>query len=239
VGVLRPEIYRVLRGLSFKGLVTRTPDSPTEYSATIPAKAFANLIGREERRLSTLKEKAKLLCQSLSAGVTRREIGAPGHFSVIAGGGNVLYRLIDMIRESESDYASIASKFGLRRMSGYGILGKEFARTIKSAQRRGVRIRVLSNVDASNQRNAVLLSKYVELRNLRELSIYFDIIDRRQMLMGPPIPDDEADDRNVRETDLWTNYPQFTAGMYVLFETLWTASKDWYPSAPRLGVRLR
>ncbi len=133
-----------------------------------------------------------------------------------------------MINESETDYVSVASKYGLRRMSGEGVLGQEFARAIKSAHRRGVRIKVISDIDRTDQRSANVLSRYLELRNLGVLSIYLDIVDKDQMLIGPPIPDDQASERSVREADLWTNNPQFTLGMYQLFERLWrAASKRW------------
>jgi len=72
-----------------------------------------------------------------------------------------------MISEAESDYAAITSKYGLVRRRV--LLGTEFLNAVKAAKRRGVRIRIISEIDAFDLQDAESLSRHAEVRELRSL----------------------------------------------------------------------
>jgi len=109
-------------------------------------------------------------------------------------------------------------------MGGDGILGEDLMQVITRARRRGVRIRIISEMDETNLKHANLISKYVELRNLQDILFYIHIFDKREMTIGPASTDEEVEKGFGRDEDLWTNNPRFIQGMYAMFEKLWEGS---------------
>ena len=140
-------------------------------------------------------------------------------FSLIVGADNVVFRARQMIADAKHEYAAIMSKYALKRAREDGL-----TRVLASARKRGLQIRIISEIDESNSATADSLSKYVELRRSNGLLFYLDIFDRKEMLFGPAITDADLSDTMRRDTDLWTNNPRFVGGMYALFEHLWDAS---------------
>jgi hypothetical protein len=72
--------------------------------------------------------------------------------------------------------------------------------------------------------SAKALSKHVDLKESHEILFYIDIFDRKEILFGPAITDEELSNYPRGEVDLYTNNPRFVSGMCALFERLWDAS---------------
>ncbi|MGD0175362.1 MAG: helix-turn-helix domain-containing protein [Candidatus Bathyarchaeia archaeon] len=223
-GIVRPEGYRILRELESNGLVRHNTGSPSTYTAVTPKRVLSLLLDVHRQRLGMLERKHDALLQSL---VSSRSIAdkyeSDAHFSVITEARNVVPRIVQMISEAKSDYAAITSKYGLRRYRR----DYEITRAIIAAARKKVRVRIISEVDASNMESAVFLSKYVELRRSRGLMFYIDIIDGTEMVLGPAITDEEAIKHQSRQADLWTNNRKFISAMYAMFEKLWKVSRKF------------
>lgn len=66
-GIVRPEIYRILRELEAKGLVQRTPGAPSKYSATPPNKGLSLVIERYKKKLVDLERKKASLVKIFKA----------------------------------------------------------------------------------------------------------------------------------------------------------------------------
>lgn len=218
IGIVRPEAYRILGELSTRGLVQRNPGRPSTYTAVSPSRAVSILLHRYTKRLELLEQGKDTLIRSLSTYPAKTE-RPDQRFSLIMGGSNVLLRIRQMIDDAKYDYSVITSKFGLKRIRDEGI-----ASAIFSAKRRNVRIRLISEIDDSNIVSAKFLSPHIELRKTRDVLFYLDIVDEREMVLGPAISDEELNPRNRRESDLWTNNAQFILGMHALFERLWKSS---------------
>jgi sugar-specific transcriptional regulator TrmB len=226
VGVPRPQIYEILRELSSKGIIQRTPGSPTIYTAIPPENALSLLTSRLTQRLNLLKyREAKLATDLTKFRDSKQSIDT--HVDLITGGGNALHRQLHLLQNVRYDYASISSKDGLKRLGGQGILGEEFLQAVKRARRRGVRIRIISDVVPSNRKSAAYLSTRAELRRLPDLMIYLSIFDQQDMLIGPSLSDDETGESDSRQTDLWTNNPKFVRGMYEVFDRLWSEASEY------------
>jgi len=131
----------------------------------------------------------------------------------------MIYKGSQMILNAKSDYIGIISKYGLGRVRKDGT-GSALLR----AKRRGVKVRLISEVDNGNAHNANFLSRHIALRKTVGLTFYLDVIDRKEMVIGPAITDEEAVERSKREADLWTNNSKFIQGMYGFFEKLWLIS---------------
>jgi sugar-specific transcriptional regulator TrmB len=223
VGVVRPEVYRVLRELSVKGLVQRNLGPPATYSPIAPARALSTLTKRLRDRLVSLSHKRGTLAKALSS-VTTETKSPVELFGVISGGENAVAKNIQMVREAKQDYSAVLTRYGLSRALDNGL-----AREMLSAKRRNVTVRIVSEIDSTNAKTADYLARHVDLRVSRGLLLYMDIVDCNQMIFGPAFParDEEL---GTRESDLWTNSEKFVRGMYALFERVWAESRRYSPS---------
>jgi sugar-specific transcriptional regulator TrmB len=223
-GIVRPEIYRILRELSSQGLVQRTPGVPSIYAAASPEKGLSLIIDRQRRRLSELERKKAALVKAFARHPHDGEGVIDGRFGVIMGADNVVSKAKQMIADTKYEYAAIMSEYALKRAREDGV-----TRVLASAHKRDVRIRIISEIDESNSPIANNIAKYVELRRSSALLFYVDIFDEKEMLFGPAITDAELGDTVRKDIDFWTNNPQFVRGMQALFEHLWDASSKYEP----------
>jgi len=228
-GIVRPEAYRVLRELSVKGLVERNPGLPSTYTARPPKQGVSFLLHSLAKKVSLLEQKKKDLIECLSSYSSHVEAEPRQRFSVVVGGANVINKVEEMIYVAKKDCVGIMSEHGLRR------LNKEWI----SAARRRVRVRLIAEINDSNVANADSLSRHIELRRARDVPICFKIVDKKEMVLGPPVTNEEASRRTWREDDLWTNNLRFIGGMYALFERLWKTSPRYVSHASRTQTKQR
>jgi sugar-specific transcriptional regulator TrmB len=230
VGLTRSETYRILGELSVRGLVQRCAGSPSTFAASPPCEAVSLLIDRVAKRLALMEEKRPRLIECLESWMPERSFEASTQrFDLIMGGGAVLRRALQLITKVEHDYAKVSSRFGIRRLAGEGAWGKDFSRAIIAAKNRGVRIRIISEADP-NFKPTRVLSRCAEIRELKDVSFYFDIVDLREMVIGPFLADEDATERSSRQADLWTNNSNFILGMHNLFERLWESAMEDVPA---------
>jgi phosphatidylserine/phosphatidylglycerophosphate/cardiolipin synthase-like enzyme len=140
---------------------------------------------------------------------------------------NEQQRHLLMIKQARRDHVAIISRFGVRLMGGEGVMGKDTLRAVMRAKQRGVRIRIIAEVDEFNREYAGRLSHYAELRQLQDVLFYFHIFDKRELIIGPASSTDDeirVPERVTRNSDLWTNNRRFIQGMYSMFEKLWSVS---------------
>jgi sugar-specific transcriptional regulator TrmB len=177
-----------------------------------------------------LEQKRTDLIKSLSSYSYNIGDEAEQRFSLMTGGGNLIVKARQMIADTKTDYVSIMSKYGLKRIKETGI-----ANAIISAKRRKVNFRVISEVDDSNFRAADFLRGRVDVRYNSNMLFYLGIADRKELVLGPAVTDEEASEHNSRELDLWTNNARFIEGIYALFERIWEASPR-YEGISRLRI---
>jgi len=194
--------------------------------AVPPNRALSILYDRLNTRLTALKHEKKDLAKSLSAYSTVVDEIADERFSLITGGANLILKTRQMIAEAHNDVAAIISTYGIKRIKASGQLA-----AYVGAKRRGVRIRLVAEIDESCVSGAQLLSKHLKIRQIRDLLFYIVIVDKKQMAFGPAVTDQEMYDSHKRETDLWTNSHRFISGMYELFETIWPILPEYENTA--------
>jgi sugar-specific transcriptional regulator TrmB len=225
IGIVRPEVYRVLRELSVKGLTQKNLGPPATYSAIAPASALSTLTMRLRDKLESLSKKRRELAKSLSSVIPEAN-SSMERFGLISGVENTMAKNIQMLREAKKDYAAVLTKNGLSRSMDNGL-----AASILSAKRRKIRVRMISEIDSTNVRMGEYLARHVELRTSQDLLLYMDIVDCSQMIFGPAFPGRD-EELSERESDLWTNSQKFVGGMYALFERLWEVSRRYTTGVP-------
>ncbi|HKM50350.1 MAG TPA: helix-turn-helix domain-containing protein [Candidatus Bathyarchaeia archaeon] len=222
MGLIRPEVYRILRELSLKGLVQLNPGSPSTFTPTPPERVVEILLAQYTNRLMTMTENKTELIRSLSSHISNTSDAPEERFSLITGRDNVLLQNKRMLADAKQDYIGIMSTYGLKRLRDDG-----FASVLLAAKRRKVRVRIITEIDRSNVQNANYMSRHVEIRKAAAIQFYIDIVDKREMVFGPSVTDEEADERILRASDVWTNNVRFIQGMYAMFERLWRVSPKY------------
>jgi len=228
IDVVRPEVYRILRELSAKGLAQRSLASPATYTAASPQVVLSLLAQPIRERLDNIERKSDTLMKSLSS-ITLEHSDASDHRITLLDAfeeANQAFR--QMMTDVKEEYVAISGKDALTQLSN-----DDLVRPIISAAKRKIRVRIITEVDSSNAKTAQRLARYIDLRISENILFYVDIIDKRQMLFGPAyVHSDKAIKR--RELDLLTSNPRFVAGMYAMFERLWETSPEYMPKRRQL-----
>jgi sugar-specific transcriptional regulator TrmB len=225
IGTVRPETYRVLRELALKGLVERSPGLPSIFIALPPNRTVPLLLAHFRNRFRELEHKQNGLIKSLRSQASGIDNSLYRIGLTFTTADNFQQRNILLIKHARRDYAAIISKFGLSIIGG-GVLAEDYMQALIHAKRRGVRMRMISEVDAHNLRYADSISHHVEMRKFSDIQFYFQIFDKREMIFGPASTVDEINrpEKSTRNADLWTNNRKFIDGTYAIFEKLWSVS---------------
>jgi sugar-specific transcriptional regulator TrmB len=222
IGILRPEAYRILRELSSKGLVQRNIGTPSKFVALSPDQALSILLEQRANTIRTLHEKSRKLKDSLATYVSNSDGESTGRISLITGGNNALRKTMQMINEANSEYACILSKYSLKRS-----IYEEKAVAMVKARKRGVRFRIITEIDNSNRKAANYLARHTELRKDRDITFCIEIADKKEALLGPALTDQEMGSDIEREVDIWTRNQGFVQGICSIFEKLWDVSPKY------------
>ena len=220
--MVRPEVHRVLRELAAKGLVQRMAGSPTTYTPMSPDHALSLIVDQYKGKLHELERMKAALVRTLEVYPAPYTNLPKGGFGVIMGADNVVARARRMILGARKEYVAIMSKDALRRADEDNVTD-----AVLAARRRKVEVRIISEIDGSNSKVAMSLSKHVPLRQTKDVLVYLDIFDGKEMLFGPAITDMEVTDSSRRDVDLWTDNARFVAGMRALFEHVWETSTKY------------
>jgi sugar-specific transcriptional regulator TrmB len=223
-GIVRPEAYRILRELATKGLVQTNLGSPATYTATAPNEALSILLEQAKNKVTILDKKKVPLIKSLSSIHAGTNDTNDQRLSVITGGGNLVVKLNQMMTDAKEECVGIVSRYGLRRFAEDKTAG-----AMISSKKRGVRVRLITEIDQSNVKLARRLARHFEVRKSHDILFYMVVVDGSEMVFGPafPVSDREAKNLDERKLDLWTNNPRFVRGMYTMFERLWEVSPTY------------
>jgi HTH-type transcriptional regulator, sugar sensing transcriptional regulator len=215
VGVVRPEIYRILRELSARGLAHRSLTSPSTYMATPPNVVLPLLARQIRERLANFELKSDALMKSLSSISPEHSDVTDHRITLLEAFDRANQEFKQMVNEAEEEYVGITGRDALKQLSN-----DDLVRPILSASKRKVKVRIITEIDGSNVKVAEQLSRHVELRTSQNILFYVDIVDRKKMLFGPAyLHSDQAIKR--RELDLLTTDPRFISGMHAMFERIW------------------
>jgi sugar-specific transcriptional regulator TrmB len=224
MGVARPEAYRILGELSTKGLVQRNLGSPTTYTATPPDRAVSILVQAVREKLQTMEQMSASIVRNLSAVTPVLNSPTTHTVGLLTGGSNVILKIIQMLTDAKLDYAGISSSYALKILPETRVL-----KALMNAKRRRLSIRLISEINDSNRTSADIVSKYVELRQTKDVLFFMDIVDCKEMVLGAALSGAEARDfiERAKKVDLCTTDLRFIKGMYAIFEHLWEISPTY------------
>ena len=221
--VPRSRTYDILETLEKKGFIVMKLGKPTKFVALKPEEVIErvkkNLItGAQEKskRLERLKGEDILdeLNNLFTNGVKFVE---PSDLSGSVKGRQNVYNHLDMmIREAESTLTIVTTASGLNRKLEALMPGLE------KAKKRGVKIRIATQINEENKNIAKELSSVAEVRHMPKTRARFAIVDSQQLLFM--VLDDEKVHPNY-DVAIWLSTDFFAAAMEQLFEAAWKGFK--------------
>jgi sugar-specific transcriptional regulator TrmB len=229
--VQRQQIYRSLKSLQGKAIVSATLERPARFTAVPFEKVLDLFVKTKLEEAQTIQhEKSKLL----SSWKALQTVTAPdtlAKFMVIEGRKTIYSRIKQMINETRSQLSIISTVSGLVRADQFGLIDTSLHRKLQSK----VQFRFLTHVSQQNVSSMKALLKEIpkaELKirirnpNLGLESFPNMVIRDKEEVMFFINP--KVDSTSPKQVDmcLWTNCKSLIHSFLAIFEQLWRNSTD-------------
>jgi len=221
--VPRSRTYDILETLEKKGFIIMKLGKPIKFVALKPEEVIErvkkNLIrGADEKSKRLDKLKGEEILTELSSLFTQGvKFVEPADLSGSVKGRQNVYNHLDMmIREAEKTITIVTTAPGLNRKM------EALLPSLEKAKKRGVKIRVASQINETNKQVAKDLARVAEIRHMPKMRARFAIVDGQQLLFM--VLDDEDVHPNY-DVAIWLSTDFLAAAMEQLFEAAWDGFK--------------
>jgi HTH-type transcriptional regulator, sugar sensing transcriptional regulator len=221
--VPRSRTYDILETLEKKGFIVMKLGKPIKFVALKPEEVIERvkknlLVSAQEKSKRLEKLKTEEILDELTSLFTQGvKFVEPSDLSGSVRGRQNVYNHLDMmIREAESTVTIVTTATGLNRKL------EALMPSLEKAKKRGVKIRIASQIDDSNKAVAKELSKVAEIRVIPKIKARFAIVDSEQVLFM--VLDDEKVHPNY-DVAIWLSTDFFATAMEQLFEFAWKGFK--------------
>lgn len=229
--VQKPQLYRSLKNLQSKAIVSATLERPARFSAVSFEKVLDLFIrAKMEEAQAIQHEKSKLVSswKAIQVGATP---DPSARFMVIEGRNIIYSKIKQMINETKSQLSIISTVTGLARADQFGLLDANFTNRLQSK----VQFRFLTHLSKENVDVMQALLKETpkakmsfEIRNPNLGSSPFPrmvIKDEEEVVffINPKVDGSMAEQDNLC---LWTNCKSLICSFLAMFEELWRNSTD-------------
>ena len=222
--VPRSRTYDILESLEKKGFIVMKLGKPIKFVALKPDEVVErvkkNLIKYAQertKRLEVLKDDEVL--EELNGLFTKGiKFVEPSELSGSLRGRQNLYNHLDMmIRDAEKTITIVTTAEGLNRKL------EALMPVLEKAKKRGIKIRIASQMNNNNLKIARELKKVAEVRNMEKIKARFTIIDSNQIMFM--LLDDEKFHPNY-DIGVWINTEFFAMALEQMFELAWREMKQ-------------
>jgi len=225
-GVNRVQTYRALDSLEARGLVEVTLDRPKRYAARAINEVF-DLVSEEKRaELDALDVMRKGLLDAWPRISGSRKDAPTVRLQVIKGRAQIYRTIRRVVGGATKEVLAFTTTKGLQRSYRAGI-----NEVLVEAMRRGVRPKLIANIQVANAALMARVAANVPLRHVDWHAGRFIVVDRNEMIAF--LIQDEGTIRGEAETAMWTNSPDFVKAHVDMFEKAWTAGT---PGERRFGL---
>ena len=221
--VPRSRTYDILETLEKKGFIIMKLGKPIKFVALKPEEVVErvkkNLVRDADERSKRLERlKGEEILDELNSLFTQGvKFVEPSDLSGSLRGRQNLYNHLDMmIREAGKTITIVTTASGLNRKM------EALMPSLEKAKKRGVKIRIATQINAENKQVAKDLSKVAEIRDSGGMRARFAIIDSEQLLFM--VLDDDKVHPNY-DVAIWLSTEFFAQAMEQLFEAAWNGFK--------------
>ncbi|MEM3852470.1 MAG: helix-turn-helix domain-containing protein [Methanomassiliicoccales archaeon] len=214
-GVNRMQAYRSLQRLEKRGLVHMVLVRPRRYSVISPAEAVENILSENAERLRD----AEAVMRKFIASLPRKKEKMERNLLRIIGSRSSIYKEMKrMIDRSREEVLVFTTGKGLLRAYQKGV-----NEVLLHAIHRGVRCRMIADINVRNFSLMTAVSKYIPLKHLERQRARFIIFDRSAMVAF--LIQDENSVKGKAETALVTDSADFVNAHLLFFEHAWSTAQ--------------
>ena len=221
--VPRSRTYDILETLEKKGFIVMKLGKPIKFVALKPEEVVErvkkNLVKSAEEKSKRLEKlKGEEILDELNSLFTQGiKFVEPSDLSGSVRGRQNMYNHLDMmIREAEKTITLVTTAPGLNRKL------EALMPSLEKAKKRGVVIRIATQITDSNKQVAKDLSAVAEIRHMPKMRGRMAIVDSQQLLFM--VLDDESVHPNY-DVAIWLSTDFFALAMEQLFEAAWKGFK--------------
>ena len=221
--VPRSRTYDILETLEKKGFIVMKLGKPIKFVALKPEeviervkKNLVKIASEKSQRLEKLKGEDVLseLSDLFTQGIKFVE---PADLSGSVKGRQNVYNHLDMmIREAEKTITIVTTGPGLNRKM------EALMPSLEKAKKRGVIIRIATQINETNKQIAKELSVVAEIKHMPNMRARFAIVDGQQLLF---MVLDDADVHPNYDVAIWLSTDFLACAMEQLFESAWKGFK--------------
>ena len=226
------QLYRSLKKLQSKAIVSATLEHPARFSAVSFEKVIDLFIRAKLEEAQSIQHEKSELLSSWQAIQVEAAPQVSARFMVIEGRNIIYSRIKQMINETKTQLSIISTVSGLVRADQFGLLDAGF----RHPQRSKIQFRLLTHLSEQNLRAMKALLKETPKARLRfeirnpNLGYRFNfprivIRDEEEVVffIAPKVDVPLSEQDNVC---LWTNCSSLVDSFLAMFEDLWRNSTD-------------
>ena len=218
LGVTRLDAYKALEDLQEKGMVSVIADRPMRFTCPRIDQAVEQLIEIRRRQLNRIESSFEEIQSSVeSSNFEFQEVEAEDNpkFTILKERVRILGRLEKMGNDSESDLVMILGRFGILPLCRNTTLS-----SVNDAAKRGVRVRVLAQLDKRTVRFYNDLHESIEVRHSEEMEAQGAVMDQHEVIQYLN-SDDNPVGKGKNDAALVIESAQFAENQRNLIETIW------------------
>lgn len=227
VSLNRTEIYRVLKGLERKGLVSLILEKPMKFVAVPFENAVSWLIEAEKMKLRTLEQRKDRLLEiwvSLPGSYMDSELREV--FQILEGSNQIESKARELLESTKYEFCVFISEDIISRLYHSGFLDE-----LERISKKGVDVRLI----ADNSPKIEFFIKEMKFKNVKYVLMdagdlpFFLISDEKEVLLM--LRKNRSNflgemTKNSKAVVLWTNYYALTRILYRLFIELWNSNLE-------------
>jgi HTH-type transcriptional regulator, sugar sensing transcriptional regulator len=221
--VPRSRTYDILETLEKKGFIVMKLGKPIKFVALKPEEVIErvkkNLVKSADEKSKRLERlKGEDILEELNSLFTQGvKFVEPADLSGSVKGRQNVYNHLDMmIRDAEKTITIVTTAPGLNRKL------EALMPSLEKAKKRGVVIRIATQIDDSNKHAVKDLSAVAERRHMHQMRGRFAIVDGQQLLF---MVLDDADVHPNYDVAIWLSTEFLASAMEQLFEAAWKTFK--------------
>jgi HTH-type transcriptional regulator, sugar sensing transcriptional regulator len=227
----RPQLYRSLKSLQNKGIVSSTFEHPARFSAVPFEKVLEMFIKAKMEETQRLQQsKAEILSNWQSVKLSEN-VDTSAKFMVIQGRNYIYSKILQMINETKSQLSTVSTVQGLVRASQFGLFDAGFEHPLKSQ----VRFRFLTEL---SRENVDALKGLLKMKPNTPFNFEGRDVDSGLKLFPRLVIKDEEElvffitsimgssTTGEEDTGMWTNSKALVHAFKALFEEMWRNSSD-------------
>ena len=221
VQIRRMEAYRIVKRLADSGIVVATPGNPVKYTGKPIEQVVAMMMDRQVKKLEEMERGRD---EVISLGKTVPAPTGPGEkysFKMIQGREQIYSQVLRTIDSVKSSIDMVLTRNDLAQLHLLGM-----SDSLKDAQMRGVRSRIISVADYQTIEAAEALSRIAEVRHSEDFPNGRIMIGDEDHILVSLVLDDVTGKRNERDVAIWTDSKNYAETMRPMFEKAFATSTE-------------